>query len=541
MGLRSPAGRHEPHWTLRPRGVLRASSLLLFAHLLFYAALLRFDAIDDAYISFRYARNVARGLGPVFNPGERVEGYTNFLWMLLAVPMELVHLAPHVWTLFSGLLLAYLTLLTTYRFAAARQPWAGAVAALLLAADGSFALWSISGMETIFFTFLCLLGALRYLAESEGLTPRRRPTSGLLFGLAALTRPEGALFLGLTCLHQALWALPWRRGEGRRNRGAAPVVIRARGSVWAAPGVAQHWSQAALRAGIFLTCYLPYFIWRWRYYGYLLPNTYYDKVSGDSAGGLLARGITYVQHFAALHFYFLPLILVAVPLALGLYRREISYFLTLFVALSAYVVYVGGDWSVGRFFVPVLPYYAALVGLGAAVAWPRLAAWLRANLSLVDEGQTLARMLGGFTVAYLLVFSSGLGEWGLFMMGQDAGRTGLARTAAGRWLARNAPPTALLAVDAAGQVPYYSGLRTVDLYGLTDVTMAHQASDKMGKILPGHDKLNLPYVLSRKPDYVVLYHKHPGLLPPEYEPVADNWASHPRDAEIISIYRRNVK
>ena len=38
---------------------------------------------DDAYISFRYADNWARGLGPVFNAGERVEGYTNFLWTAL--------------------------------------------------------------------------------------------------------------------------------------------------------------------------------------------------------------------------------------------------------------------------------------------------------------------------------------------------------------------------------------------------------------------------------------------------------------------------
>ena len=39
--------------------------------------------LDDAFITFRYARNVAAGLGAVFNPGEAVEGYTSFLWMLI--------------------------------------------------------------------------------------------------------------------------------------------------------------------------------------------------------------------------------------------------------------------------------------------------------------------------------------------------------------------------------------------------------------------------------------------------------------------------
>jgi hypothetical protein len=45
-------------------------------------------AFDDAYVSFRYAENLVHGLvhghGLVFNPGERVEGYSNFLWVLLA-------------------------------------------------------------------------------------------------------------------------------------------------------------------------------------------------------------------------------------------------------------------------------------------------------------------------------------------------------------------------------------------------------------------------------------------------------------------------
>ena len=44
---------------------------------------LRFLTMDDAYISFRYARNLAEGLGFVYNAGERIEGYTNFLWVFL--------------------------------------------------------------------------------------------------------------------------------------------------------------------------------------------------------------------------------------------------------------------------------------------------------------------------------------------------------------------------------------------------------------------------------------------------------------------------
>src|SRR6266404_6223228 len=56
--------------------------LLLCAVLL--ALRFRYHTCDDAFISFRYARNLVEGHGLVFNPGERVEGYTNFVWVLLA-------------------------------------------------------------------------------------------------------------------------------------------------------------------------------------------------------------------------------------------------------------------------------------------------------------------------------------------------------------------------------------------------------------------------------------------------------------------------
>ena len=46
-------------------------------------AVQRASIFDDAFISFRYARNLLDGHGLVWNPGERVEGYTNFLWTIL--------------------------------------------------------------------------------------------------------------------------------------------------------------------------------------------------------------------------------------------------------------------------------------------------------------------------------------------------------------------------------------------------------------------------------------------------------------------------
>ena len=71
-------------------GLLLAAAGLLVGHALV------FDFVnDDAFISFRYADNLVRHGALVFNPGERVEGYTNFLWVLLGAVFEaLGHIDP---------------------------------------------------------------------------------------------------------------------------------------------------------------------------------------------------------------------------------------------------------------------------------------------------------------------------------------------------------------------------------------------------------------------------------------------------------------
>src|SRR5574341_680160 len=86
----------ENVWIARPRmnqsRLITVYWLLLtgtfLAHNLFYFFALGSDATDDAYISFRYAQNAIRGYGLVFNPGERVEGFTNFLWTAMMLPLE---------------------------------------------------------------------------------------------------------------------------------------------------------------------------------------------------------------------------------------------------------------------------------------------------------------------------------------------------------------------------------------------------------------------------------------------------------------------
>jgi arabinofuranosyltransferase len=66
------------------------------------------------------------------------------------------------------------------------------------------------------------------------------------------------------------------------------------------------------------------------------------------------------------------------------------------------------------------------------------------------------------------------------------------------------PRGTLLAVDAAGKIPFYSGLPTLDMYGLNDVHIAHVTSPK-GFFRVGHTKTDIPYVFSRRPDLIATW------------------------------------
>src|SRR5262249_33073342 len=156
---------------------------------------------DDAFISFVYSRNLARSGQLVFNLGERVEGYTNFLWTVLLAALYKVGLAPEITSRVLGTAFGIATLGTcAFLSRAIRNTdwlWWDAVLSLFLAGAPGYACWSSGGLETQMFTFFVTLGAALYLT-------RRESHAAIAFGLAALTRPEGILFFGLTGLHHLI-------------------------------------------------------------------------------------------------------------------------------------------------------------------------------------------------------------------------------------------------------------------------------------------------------------------------------------------------
>ena len=137
---------------------------------------------DDAYITFRFARNLALGRGLVFNVGESppVEGYSNFLWMILCAAFEWigapVELLIPALSALCGAVVLWRTFTLCRSLGTTEK---GAFTACLpLACSPALAVWSTSGLATMPFTLLLLLLAERVLV-------REAPTDALAAGLAS--------------------------------------------------------------------------------------------------------------------------------------------------------------------------------------------------------------------------------------------------------------------------------------------------------------------------------------------------------------------
>jgi arabinofuranosyltransferase len=410
--------------------------------------------VDDAYISFRYAENLSRRAELVYNPGERVEGFSSLLWTLLLAGLDalgapLPRAAPLL-----GYLLGASTLAVTY-LAARRVLGYGKLASLLvtllLGLSVSFTFWAGAGLESPLFSLL----ALSVWAGCFSTLPKRRLGWAALAVIASLlvcTRPEGLLLAA---------AVPGLLLASRH----AP-----RRAVW--------WTTLLL--GALVTAAVA---WRLSYYGSWLPNPYQAKLSPTVAA--LGRGASYVWDYL-----WQENVLLLLPLAAFGAKKE-PRFWTLVACVAAYAalaVLAGGDGLYRyRLVAHVAPALMLTIGAGLHRACRSGPQW-------------------SLTVAFavLLVAAAPLAERAFFRTHSlREVRSWEERWAAvGQSLARAAPPAATLATNVAGRVPYYSELATLDLLGLTDPVIARQPVTDFGSSYAGHERAAPEYVLERRPQLV---------------------------------------
>ncbi len=319
----------------RWRPLLRAALLVAVLALGLSLALDRANLVDDAYISLRYAQNLLDGHGLVWNVGERVEGYTNFLWTLMLAGLGLSGIELPLLALAASLV-AWLTMLGgTLALARHLMPRGLPVAAMLLALQATSLEFATSGLETSMASAFVVWGAF-FLARNRG--PRDTALCGLMLILATFTRPDHALFwmaAGLAILLRDL----------DRDR-PLPSLLAAR-SWW------------------FPASFLPYAVylgWKLAYYGQILPNTFYAK-SADQAYFSQGWITTWTFLLGAGLWLLLPLAWLGLR---RLWKEQRALGLFLMLGLGSYHLYVGkvgGDFMYGRFFVVTLPLWLVLAQL----------------------------------------------------------------------------------------------------------------------------------------------------------------------------------
>src|SRR5262245_45740326 len=253
--------------------VLGASAVSLVVHSLAYNFV-----TDDAYISFVFSRNLAEHGELTFNLGHPVEGYTSFLWTFV-LGLGMVAGIPPEWSsrvlgAACGLATLYVVFRIAERALGRKTPWA-AVPAVLLACSSGFACWTSGGLETQLFTLLVTVALDALVAAVE--QPRALRRGGVALALASMTRPEGPLIA-------AVFGAVWIAGRliARPGRRRAPASE-------ATAGQARGIRDQAIAAAWFLGLWAPWFAWRWWYYGWLFPNTYYVKATGPWAAPNLAH------------------------------------------------------------------------------------------------------------------------------------------------------------------------------------------------------------------------------------------------------------
>ena len=233
-----------------------------------------------------------------------------------------------------------------------------------------------------------------------------------------------------------------------------------------------------------------YFVARWLYFGDVLPNTFHAK-SAFSANHV-RRGLAYLRDFDGNAF-----VLCAVPLvvagAWSAARRRLVPLLAVPLAVLAIVVVEGGDGlPMYRFVVPAVPFLAALATLGIELAGERLG---RTGLAL-GTGVAAPRR----RAVLLPEPRHAAAELRLPAQLRGPGVVGLR---AAPWAGRSRPARRWRRCRSA-PLGYYSGLPVIDMVGLTDRTIARAKVADMGAGWAGHEKHDGPYVLSRRPEILLL-------------------------------------
>jgi hypothetical protein len=466
----------------------RSRALLVVLLLAATAVLLPFREYltDDSFIHFQFAKHLAQGTGYSFNSGEPTYGDTSPLWVFLltlagkllsievAAPRDAASMPALAWVAKGLGLVFHLMAVWVMVRLGKRLGWSDGTSlglGVLLGAHAWAVRWTLSGMETplvVALVALALYGLAGVLIEG-----RSGWTTGIVLGLAALTRPECTLLAAIAVLAVGAGAL--------RRPGRALEVLAG--------------------AGIVI---LPWLWTAWRWFHAVLPNTASAKAGAVANPGLAV---------AALHSTFqielatdaLPLALFVLVLAFGSRstalpsaggRRIFWLVCAAWPALLVLFFALNGVQVVSRYVLPATP-CVLLLGM-ASFRWVVSATFPK------RYAPALALFLAAFTL------QSGIFTAFVSVPSVSAHTRGLRPSliALGIWARDHTPPRTYFAVADIGAFGYYSERRVLDLYGLVTPELAPIV------VREGYDGVvtRVLFEAAGRPEYLIDRHRIRGRL-----------------------------
>ena len=451
-----------------------------------------FTLVDDAMISMRYAKHLAQGHGLIWNIGEPpVEGVTNLGWTLY---MAFLHILPFpaskisLAVMLTSLVILLANIAIVYKITqtlTSESNYAPTLAALITAFYFPLVFWSLRGMEAGLLTLLinfALLLAISHLPQPAMPEKNKKILVGIVLALAIFVRMDAIVSATLIIFYL------FTKNKRSATR-CVPIV------------------------SIIITT-LAIFYFQKIYFGDFLPTTYYQKVAGFSTLERIQHGLLVFNQFAARDTLLLFLFSLA---SLFFYTRSIQrnrealVLLGIFVAQCAYSVYVGGDYAepetnaANRFITQGMP---ALIIL---FSW--MTSRILSDLKTAQPQSALSnpKVNPAIPLALIILLIISGEPWFTYAIDNaPLLKADIRRVKLGLLIAENTSPEAIIAVHAAGQIPYFSNRTTIDLLGLNDPVVAKSAGH--GEFYPGHNKWDYAYSITQL---------QPDLIADNFAPLAD--------------------
>ncbi|MGD0708076.1 MAG: hypothetical protein ABSA51_06440 [Anaerolineaceae bacterium] len=474
---------------------------ILFLALLFYAVFIYrtafsikgetyFTLVDDAMISMRYAKNLSNGFGFVWNIGEPpVEGFTNLGWTLYMAILHTTGISESKISLLMMITSAFILLGNAFlsfkisKIIAPESKIAPLIAAIITAFYYPLVFWSLRGMEVGIATLLVYMSVLLAINPSKPIETKRALFLGLVMLLAIVVRFDVVLQITLIVGYVLYDHIIKKKAKFIL---ISPILL------------------------FYLAGIISVLLFQYLYFGSVFPNTYYLKVVGVSFLERFSVGIQVFVEYATRDFLAPLFIIIAGFICFPTLREKRNFLLlALFFIQCGYSIFVGGDYAeplnspqveaANRFITQGMPSVIILFSIiiDCFLQAIKVKNGTKHKYSL---SSTLVLASGISLAAIVIMSGAPWFKWMLYnapLLNDDISGTEL-----GIHIRDNTDQNVVIAVHSAGQIPYYSNRRTIDLLGVNDPVIA-KGPPATSLFRPGHNKWNYEYsIMTLKPDLV---------------------------------------